>query len=94
MIRNDTERGVTCYFRFENVKIIALEPNIFYPGQALPGMTQQEAGRRYYTTTAGLKIARICASEVGKGNVVEYTETTQPNGETLASGLVRNPMGF
>ncbi len=81
MIRNDTKRGVTCYFRFKDVKIRQWVQPKFSPSY-------------YITTNAGLKIAQICASEVGKGNVVEYTETMQPNGEITASGLVRNPMGF
>ena len=80
-MRNDTEPGVTCYFRFANVKIRRL-------------VESAHAAPFYETTKTGLKIARICASQVGKDNVVEYTETLQPNGEILASGLVRNPMGF
>jgi hypothetical protein len=80
-MRNDTDPGVTCYFRFDNVKI----KRLVKPFHATPF---------YETTKAGLKIARICATQVGKDNVVEYTETLQPNGEILASGLVRNPMGF
>ncbi len=92
MIRNDTERGVTCYFKFENVLVFGRHNRQDNKTRLLSAIGH--SSDYYAATKAGLRLARICAGEVGKDNVVTYTETRHANGDITATGLVRNPMGF